>query len=108
MLCFSSSRWPLVVSIGTFGALPGPLWLWLSSGTGVMVLLRDLVISFSMGMTEKRGTGDTRSRHGDSFVANAPVARLATSLVQRMPPFSVFPRIVNSDHRLTMQASKTT
>ena len=30
----SSSRWPLVVSSGTSGALPGPLWLWLSSGTG--------------------------------------------------------------------------
>jgi len=25
MLCFSSSRWPLVVSRGTSGALPGPL-----------------------------------------------------------------------------------
>src|SRR6476659_9721351 len=34
MLFFSSSRWPLVVSSGTSGALPGPLWLWLSSGTG--------------------------------------------------------------------------
>src|SRR5207237_10413203 len=36
MLCFSSSRWPLVVSTGTLGSLPGPLWLLLSSGTGVM------------------------------------------------------------------------
>src|SRR5436853_5868902 len=44
MLCFSSSRWPLVVSSGTFGALPGPLWLWLSSGTGVMVLLSGFVM----------------------------------------------------------------
>src|SRR5262245_34213374 len=34
MLCFSSSRWPLVVSRGTSGALPAPLWLLLSSGTG--------------------------------------------------------------------------
>src|SRR3954451_18533171 len=44
MLCFSSSRWPLVVSRGTAGALPGPLWLWLSSGTGVMVLLWGFVM----------------------------------------------------------------
>ena len=34
MLFFSSSRWPLVVSRGTLGALPGPLWLWLSWGMG--------------------------------------------------------------------------
>src|SRR5262249_40027571 len=33
MLCFSSSRWPLVVSMGTRGSLPAPLWLLLSSGT---------------------------------------------------------------------------
>src|SRR5262245_66478098 len=36
MLCFSSSRWPLVVSTGTGGSLPGPLGLLFSSGTGVM------------------------------------------------------------------------
>ena len=35
--CFSSSRWPLVVSTGIRGVLPGPLWLQLSSGTGLMV-----------------------------------------------------------------------
>src|SRR5713226_4899118 len=44
MLAFSSSRWPLVVSRGTPGALPGPLWLWLSSGTGVMVFVRGFVM----------------------------------------------------------------
>src|ERR1700742_1142403 len=45
MLCFSSSRWPLVVSSGTDGVLPGPLWLRASSGTGVMVLLNGFVIA---------------------------------------------------------------
>src|SRR5258707_1069562 len=45
MLCFSSSRWPLVVSTGTLGALPGPLWLWLPSGTGVMGLAGGFVIN---------------------------------------------------------------
>src|SRR5258705_2047078 len=44
MLFFSSSRWPLVVSRGTLGALPGPLWLWLSSGTGLMVFVRVFVM----------------------------------------------------------------
>src|SRR6201747_983266 len=39
MLCFSSSRWPLVVSRAILGSLPGPLWLLLSSGTGWMVLV---------------------------------------------------------------------
>src|SRR6185436_13570113 len=39
MLFFSSSRWPLVVSRGTPGALPGPLWLWLSSGMGGAVFV---------------------------------------------------------------------
>src|SRR5262245_49114502 len=39
MLFFSSSRWPLVVSRGTPGLLPGPLWLWLSSGMGGVVLV---------------------------------------------------------------------
>src|SRR5947209_589194 len=39
MLCFSSSRWLLVVSSGILGSLPGPLWLLLSSGTGGMVLV---------------------------------------------------------------------
>src|SRR5258705_1815824 len=34
-IVFLSSRWPLVVSTGTSGVLPGPLWLLLSSGTGV-------------------------------------------------------------------------
>src|SRR4029079_3988986 len=48
MLCFSSSRWPLVVSRGTLGALPGPLWLWLRAGTGVMVLVGGFVIDFSL------------------------------------------------------------
>src|SRR5260221_9967647 len=45
ILCFSSSRWPLVVSIGTSGVLPGPLWLLLSSGTGVMVFFSLVIIS---------------------------------------------------------------
>jgi hypothetical protein len=44
MLCFSSSRWPLVVSTGTSGVLPGPLWLLLSSGTGLMGFFCGLVI----------------------------------------------------------------
>src|ERR1700749_4369099 len=44
MLCFSSSRWPLVVSSGTVGVLPGPLWLCSSSGTGWMVLVNGFVI----------------------------------------------------------------
>src|SRR6266849_6708611 len=44
MFCFSSSRWPLVVSTGTWGVLPGPLWLLLSSGTGLMVFFDGLVI----------------------------------------------------------------
>src|SRR6201747_2665006 len=39
MLCFSSSRWPLVVSSAILGSLPGPLWDLLSSGTGWMVLV---------------------------------------------------------------------
>ena len=39
MLFFSSSRWPLVVSRGTLGALPGPLWLWLSCGMGGAVFV---------------------------------------------------------------------
>ena len=34
MLFFSSSRWPLVVSTGTFGVLPGPLWLLVVLGNG--------------------------------------------------------------------------
>jgi hypothetical protein len=34
----------LVVSMGTPGALPGPLWLWLSSGTGLMVFITGFVI----------------------------------------------------------------
>src|ERR1700748_2950915 len=45
MLCFSSSRWPLVVSSGTDGVLPGPLWLCASSGTGWMVLFNGFVIA---------------------------------------------------------------
>src|SRR6266404_7955970 len=45
MFCFSSSRWPLVVSTGTWGVLPGPLWLLLSSGTGLMVFFDLLIIS---------------------------------------------------------------
>src|SRR3979411_2479046 len=44
MLAFSSSRCALVVSTGTSGALPGPLWLWLSSGTGLMVFVLGFVI----------------------------------------------------------------
>ncbi|GCC48645.1 hypothetical protein chiPu_0032636 [Chiloscyllium punctatum] len=48
MLCFSSSRWPLVVSRGTLGALPGPLWLLLSSGTGWMVFVFGFVIIVSV------------------------------------------------------------
>src|SRR5260370_29981648 len=48
MFCFSSSRWPLVVSRGTAGALPGPLWLWLSSGTGWMVLVGGFVMDISV------------------------------------------------------------
>jgi hypothetical protein len=53
-LFFSSSRWPLVVSRGTLGALPGPLWLWLSSGMGGV----DFVIMVS-GIQRTRGnTGD--------------------------------------------------
>ena len=39
ILFFSSSRWPLVVSRGTLGALPGPLWLWLSAGIGGTVFV---------------------------------------------------------------------
>src|SRR6185369_14180271 len=39
IFCFSSSRWPLVVSTGTDGALPAPLWLWFSSGTGCTVFV---------------------------------------------------------------------
>src|ERR1700744_6040945 len=45
MLCFSSSRWPLVVSSGTDGALPGPLWLCASEGTGCRVLFNGFVIA---------------------------------------------------------------
>src|SRR6202163_4342625 len=48
MLCISSSRWPLVVSSGPHGALPGPLWLWLSSGAAFMVLVWDFVIVVSV------------------------------------------------------------
>src|SRR4051812_11669108 len=55
MLCFSSSRWPLVVSTGTSGALPGPLWLWLSSGTRLMVFGCRLVI---VGLREVRREND--------------------------------------------------
>jgi hypothetical protein len=50
ILCFSSSRWPRVVSSGTAGALPGPLWLWLSSGTGGMVLSSGLVMRTSLAL----------------------------------------------------------
>src|SRR5579859_932139 len=48
MLCFSSSRWPLVVSRGTAGVLPGPLWLCSSAGTGLMALASGFVIGFSV------------------------------------------------------------
>src|SRR5262249_26691326 len=44
MLCFSSSRWPLVVSRGTAGALPGPLSLRAPAGTDLMVLVDGFVI----------------------------------------------------------------
>src|SRR5690349_17641600 len=44
MFCFSSSRCPLVVSRGTAGVLPGPLWLRSSSGTGLMILFDGFVI----------------------------------------------------------------
>src|SRR2546423_7190829 len=57
MLCFSSSRWPLVVSTGTSGALPGPLWLWLSSGTGLMGFVRRFVI---VRLREVRRENDER------------------------------------------------
>src|ERR1700682_3243261 len=52
MFCFSSSRWPLVVSRGSSGVLPGPLWLLLSSGTGLMVFFGGLVI-ISLRIDEK-------------------------------------------------------
>ena len=74
MLCFSSSRWPLVVSIGTFGALPGPLWLWLSSGTGVMFFSSGFVIGFSIASREKRGTSRTRSGGITSPVGSRRIA----------------------------------
>jgi hypothetical protein len=38
--------------MGTLGALPGPLWLWFSSGTGLMVLLSGFVIRFSITSEE--------------------------------------------------------
>src|SRR5947199_4558255 len=63
MLCFSSSRWPLVVSTGTPGALPGPLWLWLSSGTGLMVFVGGLVTDVSVAC-ERRQRGLHRARSG--------------------------------------------
>src|SRR6266702_5492623 len=53
MLCFSSSRWPLVVSRGTAGALPGPLWLWLSSGTGLIIVVSGFVMQVSIMHTGK-------------------------------------------------------
>ena len=46
MFCFSSSRWPLVVSSGIYGVLPGPLWLWFSAGTGLTVFVSGFVMGF--------------------------------------------------------------
>src|SRR5438132_4215370 len=68
MLCFSSSRWPLVVSSGTAGALPGPLWLWFSSGTGLMDLASGFVIMLlrflSRENEERDGAVPTERSHG--------------------------------------------
>src|SRR6266850_5986718 len=56
MLFFSSSRWPLVVSRGTSGALPGPLWLWLSSGIGGTVFV--IMVSVINGKRQRRSRRD--------------------------------------------------
>src|SRR5438552_17195172 len=52
MLFFSSSRWPLVVSRGMLGALPGPLWLWLSGGIGGTVFV--IMVSVISGWKHNR------------------------------------------------------
>src|SRR3954462_9203431 len=77
MLCFSSSRWPFVVSTGTFGALPGPLWLWLSSGTGLMAFPSGFVIRF-LHWTPR----ETRN-HANAF--------RQTRMLPRLAPTRVFP-----------------
>src|SRR5436305_1207759 len=64
VLCFSSSRWPLVVSRGIFGSLPGPLWLLLSSGTGGMVL----VMRGLLWLAGQRGARRARSGRASPFI----------------------------------------
>src|SRR5882724_11113058 len=79
MLCFSSSRWPLVVSRGTAGALPGPLWLWLSSGTGVMVLVVGFVMRAPLRCSRRR---TTRGTGGWFRTSSCPgLSRASTSLL---------------------------
>src|SRR5438094_7364323 len=56
MLFFSSSRWPLVVSRGMLGALPGPLWLRLSGGIGGTVFV--IMVSVINGRKQHRPWGD--------------------------------------------------
>src|SRR3979411_3565592 len=80
MLAFSSSRCALVVSTGTSGALPGPLWLWLSSGTGLMVFVLGFVIhGLRSSFGENAGRVDSvhatpRSRGGLWPGARAPTS----------------------------------
>src|ERR1700753_1522448 len=83
MLCFSSSRWPLVVSSGTRGVLPGPLWLWFSSGTGLMVAVRGFVMAFSPVLTEtKRGSRGDVSRKLLFNIASRPAGAFANPVAR--------------------------
>src|SRR5881409_1313751 len=64
MLFFSSSRWPLVVSRGTSGALPGPLWLWLSSGIGGTVFVIRVSVTNGKSQRQPRRNRSQEPRHG--------------------------------------------
>src|SRR5262245_44868919 len=65
MLFFSSSRWPLVVSRGTLGALPGPLWLWLSSGMGGMFFVIMVSVVSGKRTTPRSAVSFRREQIGD-------------------------------------------
>jgi hypothetical protein len=82
MLFFSSSRWPLVVSTGTLGALPGPLWLRLSSGMGGV----DFAIMISVSSRWETTSATTRSFPAYEGGALSPAAK--GGLVRRQRKFS--------------------